>query len=417
MASQRLHPGLIGAAVLCLALTGAFTSGVISKTTEVKHLLEGDPDRPTPETTLDTIPKLLKARREILSDIAHQEHQVQLRLAALERADVDLGKHLIYFNGPDLLGGISTPERETDTVNGVPNSKLKDHRLALAQYAIVQSGTRLEALKTEYASKVRQTFPALEQTIRKRQDELAAISARIMDGEAVFQKDRQALVDKLDALNAELLKNTKATSEKKSLRLTRISQLEDRIRELLELDMRWLSEIEPVGLVLTVEERSSRVIINLGSSERAFPGLIFQVFNFEKGSFKVKGMLEVIEVKEGISVCRILTQPDRRLFPISKDDRIGNPTFNPRRPKTFVVAGEFAHYNKADLEAFIRRSGGIVADKLRPGVDYLVVRGDENDRSNAMRSRAREYQVLGMKEEQLLTFVQPLFGPTATAPK
>ena len=403
MASQRLHPGLIGAAVLCFALTAAFTAGVVSKSGEIRILLEGDPERPNSPT----IAKLLSERSGLLEDIANQNREVQLRLAALGRADVELGKHLVYFNDVDLLGGISTPGHETDTVNGIPNSKLKDHRLALVQHAIVQSGTRLESVKTEYMGKARQTFPSLEQSIRKRQDELQTINGRISEADAVFQKDRQALVDKLDALTAEQTKNSKSANERKSLRLTRISQLEDRIRELLELDMRWLTEIDQVGSVLTVEERSSRVIIDLGSSERAFPGLLFQVFNYDKGTFKAKGMVEVIEVKEGISVCRILAQPDRRLFPIAKDDRIGNPTFNPRRPKTFVVAGEFNHFNKADLETFIRRSGGIVAEKLRPGVDYLVA-GTRSDREQA---HAREYQVLGMKEDQLLTFVQTLFAP------
>ena len=51
----------------------------------------------------------------------------------------------------------------------------------------------------------------------------------------------------------------------------------------------------------------------------------------------------------------ILEQKDRRLHPLAKDDRIGNPTFNPRRPKTFVVAGEFERFNKADLESFIQK--------------------------------------------------------------
>ena len=76
-----------------------------------------------------------------------------------------------------------------------------------------------------------------------------------------------------------------------------VRQMEDRIRELLELDLRWLSEIEPVGAILTVEQRSARVIIDLGSSERAFPGLIFEAFNIDNGAFISKGMLEVIEVK------------------------------------------------------------------------------------------------------------------------
>lgn len=402
MASQRIHPGLFGAAVLSLALTAAFTAGVLTKTSEVKALLDGDPDRPN----APTIAKLLAERRGLLDDIANQEREVALRRVALEKADIDLARHLVYYQGADLLGGIATPGHESDTIRG-EQVKLKDHRLSMVQNSLIQSGQRLDSLKTEYTGRTRQSFPALEKSIRNRQDELQAINGRISESDAVFQKDRQALADKLDALNAEKDKASRLAREERSRRLTRVSQLEDRIRELLELDMRWLSEIEQVGSVLTVEERSGRVIIDLGSSERAFPGLLFKIFSYDKGSFVDKGMVEVIEVKEGISVCRILNQTDRRLHPITKDDRIGNPTFNPRRPKTFVVAGEFQRYNKADIEAFIRRSGGIIADKMRPGVDYLVA----GDRSTTEQAHAREYQVLGMKEEQLLTFVQPLFPP------
>jgi len=135
--------------------------------------------------------------------------------------------------------------------------------------------------------------------------------------------------------------------------------------------------------------------------------LIFEAFNFEKGVYVEKGMLEVIEAKPGISVCRILSQKNRRLHPLAKEDRIGNPTFSPRRPKTFVLAGEFERYNKGDLESFIKRSGGLIAQKIGPGVDFLVV-GKEAKREEAS---AREYQILGMKEEQLLKYVLPLFAP------
>jgi hypothetical protein len=47
-----------------------------------------------------------------------------------------------------------------------------------------------------------------------------------------------------------------------------------------------------------------------------------------------------------------------------------------------VVAGEFKHYDKADLETFIRRTGGVVVDQLGPGCDYLVA-GDRSDRQQA----------------------------------
>lgn len=400
--AQRNNPGLIGAAILCFALTAAFGAGAMSKGGELAGLRGEDASR----ASADTIPALLKQREGLRREIEGYERDVALRSRELQRADVELGRHLVYWNEADLYGGIATPGNERATIRG-EQVQLKDHRLRMTEHALVASSERMAALLNDYKSDGRQQFPSLERSIANRNNELATVNQRISEADAVFQKDRAALAEKLDSLKAESDKFTRDIATERSRRLTRITQLEDRIRELLELDLRWLTEIEPVGVILSVEDRSNRVIIDLGSSERAFAGLIFEVFTIEKGVYVEKGMLEVIEVKDGISVCRILSQKDRRLHPLAKDDRIGNPTFNPKRPKTFVVAGEFENYNKADLEAFIRRSGGLIAQKLGPGVDFLVAGG----RSEREQAQAREYQVLGMKEAQLLKYVQPLFAP------
>jgi NAD-dependent DNA ligase len=352
------------------------------------------------------VPKLLDTRTAMRREIEGMERDVLLRQKELERADVDLGRHLVYWKHTDLLGGIATPGNESANIKG-EQKKLKEHRLAMARFSLEESGRRLEALKAEYQSDQRQSFPALDKAIASRNTELQVVNQKISEQDALFQKDRTALAEKLDALKAETDKFGKEQATERSRRLTRVTQLEDRIRQLLELDLKWLTEIETVGNILSVEDRTSRAIIDLGQSERAFPGLIFEVFTYDKGTYVEKGMLEVIEVKAGISVCRILSQKDRRMHPLAKDDRIGNPTFNPRRPKTFVVAGEFERYNKADIEAFIKRSGGIVQQKLGPGVDFLVA-GGRSDRDQAS---AREYQILGMKEDQLLKYVLPLFAP------
>lgn len=394
---QSIHPGLIGAAAVCFATTVAFTAGVISTGNEVKKYLDGDPERPSNPTVV----KLQEDRKSTLRQIDDAELEVQARRRILFSADIDLGKHLVLYSGSTALSDVSTPDRAA----GLP--PVKKHRLEMTKDGLVESGKRIGAQADDAASADRQSFPALEKAIKNRQDGLAEVSQRIAAQDASFQKDRQALADKLEAIKTEQDKIDKAQREARSKRQTKITQLEERIRDLLELDLRWLTEVEPVGAILAVDDSSGRVVIDLGSDDRAFAGLIFEVFTHEKGLFLSKGMLEVIEVQGGISVCRILSQADRRLHPLAKDDRIGNPTFNPKRPKTFVVAGEFERYNKADLEAFIRRSGGKVVDKLGPGVDFIVA----GARSDAQQAQAREYQVLGMKEAQLLKYVQPAFSP------
>jgi NAD-dependent DNA ligase len=94
-------------------------------------------------------------------------------------------------------------------------------------------------------------------------------------------------------------------------------------------------------------------------------------------------------------------------MPLSQNDYIGNPVFSTRRPKVFVLAGEFKVHNKSDLEMFIRQTGGIVRDKLSPGVDILVA----GDRSDQDKDNAREYAVHAMSEEQLLKYIRRDFLP------
>lgn len=406
--AQRLNPGILGAAIVCFVMTAAFTAGFISKNGEVTRLRDGDPETPS----APTVTKQLDERIKLKGAIAALEQDVRLRQREVERIEVQLSAHHILYEGDSLLSGIALKEGETDTIRGA-QVPLNMHRLSLSNVAVNASANRLEALKTEYASASRQEFPPLDEAIAKRNAELQAVSQRISAQDAEFQKDRAALNEKLDALKAEKDKNDKSNREEMAKRQTRIAQLEDKIRDLLELDLRWLAEVEAIGAVLTVEESSQRLIVNLGASERSFPGLLLEVFNWEKGAYIEKGMVEVIEVKDGVSICRIISQKNPRLHPLSRDDRVGNPTFNPRRPKSFMVAGEFERYNKSDLEAFIRRSGGVVVDKLSPGVDFLVA-GNRSDRDQA---QAREFHVLGIREAQLLKYIQPSFPPTTGARK
>ncbi len=155
------------------------------------------------------------------------------------------------------------------------------------------------------------------------------------------------------------------------------------------------------------------MIINLGLKDKVFPGLLFEVFQYERGKYRVKGLVEVVEVRNSISLCRVLEVTDRKSWPLAKDDYIGNPVFSPDRPKAFVVAGDFVRFNRTDIENFIRQTGATVRERLSPGTDFLVVpsveyKGREMD-------RAREFQVVAIDEERVLRFLRTEFKPKAMA--
>ena len=159
--------------------------------------------------------------------------------------------------------------------------------------------------------------------------------------------------------------------------------------------------------MLEVNPTSPHLIINLGTSDRVVPGLLFEVFQYERGRYVEKGMVEVVQTQAQIATCRVLSVVDPRKAPLSKNDYISNPVFSIKRPKVFVVSGEFKTHNKEDLEMFIRQTGGIVREKLSPGVDILVA----GERSDKDQDNAREYQVQAMTEVQLLKYIRRDFKP------
>ncbi|MCX8039370.1 MAG: hypothetical protein N3B15_02180 [Planctomycetota bacterium] len=402
--ASRIHPGALGVTIFCFVLTIAFVAGAYSKASDLAVLRDGDPAKPN----ADTVPKLLEQRTALRREIAALESDFRVRRQELERADIELSRNLVHWQQRELLGGIATPGRETAVIRG-ESQRLKRHRFEQARFSIEEISKRLDAWRNEYQSAERQSFPQLDQAIAARNRELSEVNQRIADQDAQFQRERSALLERLDQLKAEKDKLEKTQAAERSSRLTRIAQLEDRIRKLLGREFKWLTELTPVGQIVAVEPRSNRAIIDLGARDRVFPGLLFEVFTVDKGGYVEKGMLEVIEVQADISVCRIISQKDPKRLPLAKDDRIGNPVFDPRRPRVFVIAGEFERFDPPELASFIRRAGGIVVDKIGPGVDFLVA----GARSEREQTQAREYILLGMTEQQLLKYVQPHFVPQA----
>ncbi len=113
------------------------------------------------------------------------------------------------------------------------------------------------------------------------------------------------------------------------------------------------------------------------------------------------------EIGDNISKGRIIEEVDPRHLALHPGDQAGNPVFNPRNPKVFVLAGEFKLFNRSDLENFIRETGGIVRSEIGPGVDFLVA----GDRSEGVQDRAREFRLLAMYEDTLVRFLNTTFKP------
>ncbi|GDY15044.1 hypothetical protein LBMAG53_39220 [Planctomycetota bacterium] len=407
MAATQTPPsayiGLIACIVLCL-LFGLLFYTTNSRLTEA---LEGG-EKIAPNATL---PALQTEAGNLRTEIRKAEDEKSARRADLARAELDLVKHRTsYANYIDLVSATATPQRPRETIFGTDTqSKASPWKITSDLVTAKNAASAAQAGAAKADDNTR--FQAMEDAIKKRQDDLQVVLQEMTRLDAGFKTDQEALNAKLDELNKAKEGIERAASKAYGERATRINQLEDQIRELLELDLRFVSEILPVGEVLQVNERGDRTIINLTSADRILPGMVFLVFTYDHGHFVEKGLLEVIKTTSKLSECKVTSLVDGRRLPMARGDKLGNPVYNPQRPPVFVFAGEFAEYNRSDLADFVRAAGGVVWDKLQPGVDFLVVRGDPKDRSDMERAQAREFQILAITERQLLRFVRPAFVP------
>jgi len=406
MARSSTNPLAYSALFVLIIFTVAFTVLFLIKSGAVTRQYEGDPD----EKSFKTITKLrgdyTDEVNKLMAKRAEREGLMrELRLA--DQASTQY-RHVVSANGT-LLASTATPKFTKATING------KEVDLPLSSWdqarrTIAGNHARLAKIADEQAPSLEKIdVPVYDEALQGRQAQLQDVNRRTADGEATFGDEMQRLQAQQDALAAEKEKVEKTQRGNRSTRQTNVTQLEDRIRDLLELELKFVSDINPDGQVLETDGTGAQVVINLGSRDRLLPGTLFNVFTYDRGRYLDKGRAEVIQVGEQVSTCRILTVVDPKRNPIGKDDSVGNPIWQAGKPKTFVLAGEFATYTKADLEGFIKATGGVVLDKLGPGCDFLVVQGTPNDRSDPERAAARQYQILAMTEAMLLQYVQTTY--------
>lgn len=394
---MKVQPLLISILIILVVFTLVFTGLVINESNQITEMVEGGEDaRGT------TVPKLKDEVNSLKLKIRGHEEAIEVRKREIRRADLELAKSRYLIVGDKVIAGVASHD-ETE-IDGKP---LPDSSWVLTRTLVATSQKDTESLKAEHESQIRQKFEKLDQAVANRQDELQAVLKRINDQEGAFREDQDRLNQQIETLGVEKEKAEKANREDYSRRATRIGQLEDQIRDLLELELRWLTDLEPEGRILEVNPTSPHVIISLGASDRVVPGLLFEVFQYDRGQYLEKGMIEVVQTQAQIATCRVLNVKDPRKLPLSQNDYIGNPVFSTRRPKVFVVSGEFKTHNKEDLEMFIRQTGGIVREKLSPGVDILVA----GERSDKDQDNAREYAVHAMTEAQLLKYIRRDYAP------
>jgi len=395
---SSLNPISLMVFSLLVLATLVFTLLFVLSSNSVTATREGSAEDQERKQKIDDVAKEV---REWQGKVEAANDAITLRKRELNRLEVDLTKFRIFHTGDQVLASF----QGEDLTHEGKAYKAKESGWVMAREYIAQVNIRLKSHRDEHESAERQENPALQEQIDQRAKEQQAVLAKASEMDKQFKEDEEKLIalkDELEKKKAEVEKQRRIDY---GVGASDINKKEDSIRTLLELELRWMKELDADGQILQVASQHQFVVINIGKRDRVFPGLILEVFQHEQGRYVEKGGLEVIDVQDSVATCRITRELQPNGRPVSVGDFVANPVFDTRTPKVFVLAGEFKQYNAENLAAFIRASGGEVREKLSPGVDFLVA----GDRSDKQQDSAREYQVYALTEQQLLKYVQTAF--------
>ena len=383
--------------IICVILTILFGILTFSNATHANGLLSGSQENPQEYPT----DRSLTARQ---TELASKEKEVTEKSATIKYLEAE-----VYKLDMELAReGFRYDTKEDAWINLVATNdggglmtKWTRTRIKIAN---IQQ--RIDAWRKSYAAREGGShFEQFQELEDKLQSEMQNVLAQASEAETAFEEEKEQLLEQLSKLRAKKKANEKTFRDKFGELRTRRTQLDARIRDLLDLRLEWLQEIKPDGKVLEVDLVNNYLIIDMGSANRVFRGLRFEVFQYDRGQHVRKAMVEVIEMYEHFSRVRILESFADKHNPITTGDLIGNPIFDRRGRATFVLAGEFEIFNRSDLITFIEQTGGQVVDTLGPGVDFLVSGNRAEDAEDA----AREYQIIAMKEARLIEYLQTTF--------
>ncbi len=416
---MRTNPVSMMAQITLAIITVAFAALTFLQSQEIRTLQGGDGGQ-------DSLPNLVKKVSDERQNLADAQEKLKRAQQALWRLDIELDQ---LRANDSWLGGAAEADKAlgaaqdakaakaaTDTKDATDGKsaeakaaeiQIKDSTWHVALHQTEAHRKRLVKALERYTSEAWQTHPDLDAAVRSRQDELAVLAKRISDEEEKFKGERDQLSQQLDEIATNKDKSDRSHRDEVSRLRTRAGQLETDIRKLLELDLVWVSEPEPDGVVREVS--GDQVVIDLGRRDHVRPGMRFSVSALDKGVRIGKGMVEIITVDESISTCRLIAEQDARRRPIGSGDSVASPMYERLRTPTFAVAGEFKNVSRQDLESFIRASGAQVTANVGPGVDFLVA----GDKSEVEQASARQFQIKAMTQALLMTYIRPVYEPTA----
>jgi len=216
---------------------------------------------------------------------------------------------------------------------------------------------------------------AQEETYKQWRDQSATRYEQMVQKLETDKQQAQQQADKLTQENQALRKEIEKYQ-------ATVGQLNQRLQQFQPKPETEMAALEPDGYIVRVDERDQVAYINLTRAEPIYRGLTFAVYDrFQPipKSGKGKGALEVIEIQDTFSKCRV-TQYDRT-NPITEGDIIANLVWSRDKKFRFCLAGTFDLNGDGapdadglqQLTRLIERWGGVVTEAVSVDTDFFAV--------------------------------------------
>lgn len=241
------------------------------------------------------------------------------------------------------------------------------------------------------------TRKTLEQEAKDRRTEVAQVETQQLANERDFENRLGQLREKINTVSRELEEAHKKNVKEKVEKEVRVTELKDRIAELTRQRTLANQDDRPDGRIMEADSTVGFVVVDLGRRQALRKGTKFTVYNRQAGNNVYKGMIEVTQVKEAISTCRVLEEKDPN-NPLVANDLISNPVFDRDKVKGFSIRGTFHRFSKDELKRFILESGGRYDEGLLVATDYLVA----GDNAEEFLLQANKLGITILSEEQLI---------------
>ncbi|MCL2700671.1 MAG: hypothetical protein FWE88_03130 [Phycisphaerae bacterium] len=251
-------------------------------------------------------------------------------------------------------------------------------------------------LARENQAKAEQALEAVSDMVKELQAQSEAGTAKVVADIANLKEadaaERQEIRRELEKKQADIMNQVvQLEAEKRGLH-RRIADLERDKQEIVDAkreaaaQMRVSENIassmtnQPAGKIMKVYDDT--VYINLGKNDKVLPTMTFSIYPAGPvtDENKLKGTLEILQVSDTTSECRI-TNRYASSGTITAGDIIGNITFVRNRTFVFVVKGGFdmSGSGRATAEGasairdMVVRNGGKLMDNVTIATDILVI--------------------------------------------